>query len=306
MNLCSRLASPKLVLAIPTSEFLRLGRSMGFKVKALVGAVSAVALAAALSSTVMSSAAMAATQALPSLAGPSRAPDGGGIAFASGGDLWTAPAAGGQARLLVTDPATESRPLYSPDGKSLAFVSTRSGVANIYILTLATGVHYSCFFEHRQQLRGLRQSLACRLAGPFPHCNRAKFPVSRRFPCPFCGLLNHRKYGPLHRFGHGLIRGIGGVLQRPRHLRAAECVQTGKALGPSVEELRQNDTTVTPSTHEGPLGYGRGKHAGTGAIQPWHLFIHSFKSKEHIGAGVTVGDREDVEGIDRSDVHLQR
>ena len=68
MNLCSRLASPKLVLAIPTSEFLRLGRSMGFKVKALVGAVSAVALAAALSSTVMSSAAMAATQALPSLA----------------------------------------------------------------------------------------------------------------------------------------------------------------------------------------------------------------------------------------------
>ncbi len=139
MNLCSRLASPKLVLAIPTSEFLGLGRSMGFKVKALVGAVSAVALAAALSSTVMSSAAMAATQALPSLAEPSLSPDGSEIAFASGGDLWTAPAAGGQARLLVTDPATESRPLYSPDGKSLAFVSTRSGVANIYILTLATG-----------------------------------------------------------------------------------------------------------------------------------------------------------------------
>ena len=112
---------------------------MGFKVKALVGAVSAVALAAALSSTVMSSAAMAATQALPSLAEPSLSPDGSEIAFASGGDLWTAPAAGGQARLLVTDPATESRPLYSPDGKSLAFVSTRSGVANIYILTLATG-----------------------------------------------------------------------------------------------------------------------------------------------------------------------
>lgn len=105
---------------------------MGFGFKALLGAVSAVALGAAITSTAMA-------QALPSFAEPALSPDGGEIAFASGGDLWTVPAAGGQARLLVTDPATESRPLYSPDGQSLAFVSTRSGVANIYILTLATG-----------------------------------------------------------------------------------------------------------------------------------------------------------------------
>lgn len=104
---------------------------MGLKLKALLGAVSALALG-------VSSAAMAA-QAVPSFAEPALSPDGSEIAFASGGDLWTAPAAGGQARLLVTDEATESRPLYSPDGKSLAFVSTRSGVANIYVLTLATG-----------------------------------------------------------------------------------------------------------------------------------------------------------------------
>ena len=78
-------------------------------------------------------------QALPALAEPSLSPDGQTIAFASGGDIWTAPAAGGVARLLVTDPATESRPLWSPDGTRLAFVSTRSGVANLYVMTLATG-----------------------------------------------------------------------------------------------------------------------------------------------------------------------
>ncbi|WP_454761328.1 S41 family peptidase [Caulobacter segnis] len=103
---------------------------MDFKLKALLGAVSALALSA--------SSAIAA-DALPSFAEPALSPDGSEIAFASGGDLWTVPAAGGQARLLVTDEATESRPLYSPDGKSLAFVSTRSGVPNIYVLTLATG-----------------------------------------------------------------------------------------------------------------------------------------------------------------------
>jgi len=75
----------------------------------------------------------------PTLAEPSLSPDGAEIAFVSGGDIWTAPAAGGSASLLVTDAATEGRPLYSPDGRELAFTSTRGGAANIYVLTLATG-----------------------------------------------------------------------------------------------------------------------------------------------------------------------
>ena len=49
------------------------------------------------------------------------------------------PSAGGEARLLVSHSATESRPLYSPDGKRLAFVSTRTGNGDVYVLTFATG-----------------------------------------------------------------------------------------------------------------------------------------------------------------------
>jgi Tol biopolymer transport system component len=77
--------------------------------------------------------------ARPTLAEPSLSPDGSEIAFVSGGDIWTVPASGGTASLLVTDPATEGRPLYSPDGRELAFTSTRNGSANIYVLTLASG-----------------------------------------------------------------------------------------------------------------------------------------------------------------------
>ena len=77
--------------------------------------------------------------ALPSLSDPAISPDGHEIAFVSGGDIWTVGAAGGEAHLLVTDPATESRPLYSPDGTKLAFVSTRTGSGDIYVLTLGTG-----------------------------------------------------------------------------------------------------------------------------------------------------------------------
>lgn len=77
--------------------------------------------------------------AKPSLATPAISPDGKEIAFVSGGDIWTVPANGGEARLLISDPADESRPLYSHDGKRLAFQSTRTGANDIYVLTLATG-----------------------------------------------------------------------------------------------------------------------------------------------------------------------
>src|SRR5215467_6612296 len=84
--------------------------------------------------------AMAASPAgLPSFAEPGISPDGATIAFVSGGDIWEVPAAGGDARLLVSHPATESRPLFSPDGKRLAFTSTRTGAGDIYVVTIATG-----------------------------------------------------------------------------------------------------------------------------------------------------------------------
>lgn len=80
-----------------------------------------------------------ATPALPSFADPGISPDGAEISFVSGGDIWTVPASGGVARLLVSHPATESRPVYSPAGDRLAFVSTRTGNGDVYLLTFATG-----------------------------------------------------------------------------------------------------------------------------------------------------------------------
>jgi tricorn protease len=76
---------------------------------------------------------------LPSFAEPALSPDRSEIAFVSGGDIWTVPSAGGEARLLVSHPATESRPLYSPDGRKLAFISNRTGNGDIYVLAFESG-----------------------------------------------------------------------------------------------------------------------------------------------------------------------
>src|ERR1051325_5869787 len=70
---------------------------------------------------------------------PAISPDRSEIAFVSGGDIWTVAASGGEARLLVSNPANESRPVYSPDGRRLAFISTRTGNGDIYLLSFDTG-----------------------------------------------------------------------------------------------------------------------------------------------------------------------
>src|SRR5688572_28288936 len=80
-----------------------------------------------------------AQQTRPYFSEPSLSPDRKEIAFVSGGDIWTVPSTGGVAALLVSHTATESRPMFSPDGAKLAFVSTRSGGGDIYVLTLASG-----------------------------------------------------------------------------------------------------------------------------------------------------------------------
>jgi tricorn protease len=77
--------------------------------------------------------------ALASFAEPAISPDGRELAVISSGDIWTVPTAGGDGRLLVAHDATESRPMYSPDGTKLAFISDRTGGGDIYVLTLATG-----------------------------------------------------------------------------------------------------------------------------------------------------------------------
>jgi Tol biopolymer transport system component/C-terminal processing protease CtpA/Prc len=80
-----------------------------------------------------------APSALPSFAEPSISPDRSEIAFASGGDIWTVPASGGEARLILSHPANDGRPLFSPDGRTLAFMSTRTGNGDIYLLGLQNG-----------------------------------------------------------------------------------------------------------------------------------------------------------------------
>ena len=66
-------------------------------------------------------------------------PDGATIAFAYGGQLYTVPAVGGTARLLTTSDVYATRPVWSPDGNTIAFAADRYGNFDVYAMPAAGG-----------------------------------------------------------------------------------------------------------------------------------------------------------------------
>jgi tricorn protease len=71
-----------------------------------------------------------------------RFPDihGDRVAFTYGGDLWTAPSAGGTATRLTSHPGIEVFAKFSPDGKWIAFTGQYDGDEQVYVMPSTGGV----------------------------------------------------------------------------------------------------------------------------------------------------------------------
>jgi tricorn protease len=64
---------------------------------------------------------------------PAPSPDGRRLAFEYQGDIWIAPAAGGSARRITVHPGYDARPVWSPDGRLIAFDSDRFGNRDVFV-----------------------------------------------------------------------------------------------------------------------------------------------------------------------------
>ena len=71
---------------------------------------------------------------------PAISPDGTQIAFSFKGDIYTVATNGGRANQITTNPAHDTRPIWSPDGKQIAFASDRSGGMDIYLVDKEGGI----------------------------------------------------------------------------------------------------------------------------------------------------------------------
>ena len=78
---------------------------------------------------------------------PSLSPDGKQIYFSYDGDIYSVPAAGGQATAVITMFGEQDSPLVSPDGKWLAFSSDIQGNTDVYAVPLGGGTAVQLTFH---------------------------------------------------------------------------------------------------------------------------------------------------------------
>jgi tricorn protease len=79
---------------------------------------------------------------------PDVSPDGKTVAFSYLGDIWTVEAIGGVARPVTMHEAHDINPVFSPDGKYIAFSSNRFGQYDVFVVPAVGGKPKRLTFDH--------------------------------------------------------------------------------------------------------------------------------------------------------------
>ncbi len=90
-------------------------------------------------------------EAAPWLRDAALSPDGTRIAFRGAGQIWVAPAAGGDALPLTPAGTYAGHPVWSPDGATVAFASDRFGPLNVFAVPAAGGEARRLTFYERDE-----------------------------------------------------------------------------------------------------------------------------------------------------------
>jgi tricorn protease len=70
---------------------------------------------------------------------PCPTPDGSRVLFGFAGSIWSSPSAGGDAVRLTANSGYDSTPRVSPDGRQVVFESSRTGVRQLYLMSIRGG-----------------------------------------------------------------------------------------------------------------------------------------------------------------------
>src|SRR5438876_562156 len=70
---------------------------------------------------------------------PDISPDGKLVAFSYLGDIYTVETIGGTARPVTSHPAHDIHPVFSPDGRQIAFASNRHGSYDVFVVSARGG-----------------------------------------------------------------------------------------------------------------------------------------------------------------------
>ena len=190
---------------------------------------------------------------------PAISPDGSEIAFAFMGDLYIVPVEGGFARALTTAPSFESMPVWSNDGTKLAFVSSRYGNHDIYVISRNGGAAESSiaslFNNYGSDRAGIARQQMASLGDLEADYNANLGNLSANYGSDYSDILSNY-YGNLANMKASYAQDLANMLQKSRNAQSSSVVAgsgEGGEVSPelaSVSNLGRNlndDEEVTTS-----------------------------------------------------------
>ena len=126
-------------------------------------------------------------------------------------------------------------------------------------------------------------------------------PFDRDIGC----LTDDRQDRSLDRLGDRAIGGPSPFPERVREVEPVEPTLAGDGLRHATHDLAGDDARVAPGAHQRAEADRRSDAVRRGVAGALALLERRLDGRQHVAAGVTVGDREDVEAVDLLDVGLE-
>ncbi|MBL8067717.1 MAG: PD40 domain-containing protein [Armatimonadetes bacterium] len=159
-------------------------------------------------------------------------PDGSNLAFSYRGDIWVVPSGGGRAIALTTNVEEDDKPVWSPDGKWIAFASDREGSWDIFAVPVEGG-------------------------------ETARLTYSSQTEIPSSWV------GDKITMDAGFDKGVGGIYTLdPKTLKMGEVWLTNFRLD---SPMFSPDGSKIAFTHKAMFPYFRPRYEGSGAAQLWMI-----------------------------------
>ncbi len=118
-------------------------------------------------------------------------------------------------------------------------------------------------------------------------------------------LADHRQDRALDRLGDRAIRSPCALPQGVGEVQAVEPPLAGEILRDATQDLAGDDARVAAGTHQRAVAQRRRDPLGGRVGRALALLESRPDRREHVAAGVSVGDREDVQAVDLVDVGLE-
>ena len=106
----------------------------------------------------------------PILRQPAISNDGSIVAFSFQGDIWTVSSSGGKATRLTIHEAYEASPVFSPDGKQIAFSGGRYGNSDVFVMPTGGGLPKRLTYHSGQDM-----------VASWTHADKILFSTAREF-----------------------------------------------------------------------------------------------------------------------------